>query len=205
MVDALWPNSPKEPQTGPSAPVQACAGINQRTLPPTGPAHPARAKPPFPAALAPARGRCKKRKLMKVMLGALFAKPKLHFAPGADQRGQDRGEAGGQAERRRHGQCSDGGDGTGQPNGFGRCRKIGSRRDAEPQSSLPLAPGTLDRLQQGALGRGAVCAGIAGNLHVTHDHPATINRRAQRFKRHGRALPLHERHGPSFKLLPAQR
>lgn len=111
------------------------------------------------------------------MLGTFFAKPKLHYAPGADQRGRDRGEAGGQAERRRHGQCSDGGGGTGQPNGFGWCRKISSRRDAEPQSSLPLAPGVIDRLQQGALGRGAVCAGIAGQVRVKRNSMRTCRSR----------------------------
>lgn len=68
---------------------------------------------------------------MKVMLAAFFARPKLHSAPGADQRGRDRGEVDGQADRRRHGKCSDGGDGTGQPNGFGRCRKMEVAMDFE--------------------------------------------------------------------------
>lgn len=103
---------------------------------------------------------------MKVMLGARFAKPKSHRSPGADRHGRDRGEVGQQADRRRHGESSDGRDGTGQPSGCGRCRKMGSRRGAKAQRSLPLAPGVRDGLEQGALGRGAVFAGIAGQVRL---------------------------------------
>lgn len=116
-------------------------------VPPPAPVPLARTKPRISAPSRPARRRCKPRKLMKVILRAVFPKQKPTPHHRADRHGRDQGENGGQGEGRRHGKSGGTGDGTGQPTGFGRCRKIelsitpmpkqpSSLQTAEPRSPI---------------------------------------------------------------------
>ena len=117
---------------------------------------------------------------MKVIRGACCANETRPPPQRARPRGRDRGKADEQADSRRHGESSDGRDGTGQPSGCGRCRKMGSRRGAKAQRSLPLAPDVRDRLEQSALRRGAVFAGIAGQVRLGQFSAALDQRSTER-------------------------
>lgn len=78
---------------------------------------------------------------------------------------------------------------------------MGSRRGAKAQRSLPLAPGVRDRLEQGALGRGAVFAGITGQVGLGQFSATLGQRSTRRWEIDPAPGPCHVR---PLRISPAQ-